>query len=665
MKLLYFIVVFFFLSFYSSFGQRFKHPGSILSYEDLSRIKLHIDAGDEPWTVLWNELQLSSMADCNGRPRKPVSDIASSDGARHRSDPDGMQAFINAVEWHITGERKYADCAVRLLSAWGNTVTSADGELFQYPCRTQMIAAEMLRYPDGRFYEGWSSKDRDMFLKKVRDIYYPACKKFCLMPATTPSWYAGAVTGIIIAGVLLDDEEIYNEGLDFFRNPDGTGSVYGVIADKNGQVSEMGRDNVHAMLGLWDLALSALIAYNQGDDLFAEDDNRLMRGVDYWCRYNLGYTDTPWEPLNTGWGGHFYYISTHNNGFRLRPDGTVFESVYHHYKERKSINDNQMPYLSKFVRLARPEPAGLGSGTLFYTINAESSPYSSENPDKAVGFDAESALEYILLKWNMPLKNDARGFELYRSSDGTDFKRIALKDYYTGCMYVDNDVAVGTKYYYKMRFINYKGYSEWSDVVSATADKGSDLPDGWLVANVSASGGYGKYSPVQNGTFAVLGAGYGLGEPGDSYTFVYKTLTGDGSVVVRLTSTEEAFKYVGIAMRNSLSPDSPEATMTLGGAGWRYGRMAVREDAGSNLYWKEGDIFTYAPAWFKLERKGNFVAAYQSRNGVDWFKVDGKEIKSLNKTLYVGMFSASGSDKLYQAVFDNVSVLKSSSSSKT
>ena len=190
------------------------------------------------------------------------------------------------------------------------------------------------------------------------------------------------------------------------------------------------------------------------------------------------------------------------------------------------------------------------------------------------------------------------------------------------------------------------------------------MPDGWLVANVSASGGYGKYSQVQNGTFAVLGAGYGLGEPGDSYTFVYKTLTGDGSVVVRLISTEEAFKYVGIAMRNSLSADSPEATMTLGGAGWRYGRMAVREDAGSNLYWKEGDIFTYAPAWFKLERKGNFVAAYQSRNGVDWFKVDGKEIKSLNKTLYVGMFSASGSDKLYQAVFDNVSVLKSSSSSK-
>ena len=36
------------------------------------------------------------------------------------------------------------------------------------------------------------------------------------------------------------------------------------------------------------------MAWGQGDDLYGAQDNRLMKGLEYTARYNLGY-DVPFE----------------------------------------------------------------------------------------------------------------------------------------------------------------------------------------------------------------------------------------------------------------------------------------------------------------------------------------------------------------------------------
>ena len=92
----------------------------------------------------------------------------------------------------------------------------------------------------------------------VRDVLVPACRSQA-MGNTMTSWSAPAATGVMAAGILLDDEALYNEALGYVRSRTISGSVYNSIAE-NGQVKEMGRDNVHAMLALNDLAQQAQMA---------------------------------------------------------------------------------------------------------------------------------------------------------------------------------------------------------------------------------------------------------------------------------------------------------------------------------------------------------------------------------------------------------------------
>ena len=268
------------MSLHVSAQRTFIHPGSILTKSDLERIKLHVDQKDEPWLTSWKELQSSSYGNCT-RTANPSTEIGGSDGNRQRADADATTALIEAIEWHVTGQARYANHAVKLLSAWGNKVETAKAELFQFPSVTMCMAAEMLRYEDGSFYEGWAESDLTNFLSMVRNILYPACKS---QAETNPmtSWSAPAMAAVLAAGVLLDDEAIYEEGLSYFRTPSIPGSVYNSIAE-NGQVKEMGRDNVHAMLTLGALAQMAQMAWCQGDDLYGEGDNRLLHGFEYWC----------------------------------------------------------------------------------------------------------------------------------------------------------------------------------------------------------------------------------------------------------------------------------------------------------------------------------------------------------------------------------------------
>ncbi len=296
-------------------------------------IRTHIEAHEEPWYSSWHDLQTSEFGNCS-RTANPSAEIGGSDGTRQRASADAYAALLDAIQWHVIGESRFADHAVKLLSAWGNTVRTADAQLFQFPARSMCIAAEMLRYEDGSFYEGWDSTDLDNFLCMVRTVLVPACRSQAVDNPMT-SWSAPAATGILAAGILLDDESLFEEGLGYYRSRTISGSVYNSIAD-DGQVKEMGRDNVHAMLTLNDLVQMAQLAWSQGVDIWGEDDNRLLRGFEYYCTYNMGHEDLDYAPCASSDGvSTWYYISVHNNAFRLRPDGLCYESVYHHYKEQK------------------------------------------------------------------------------------------------------------------------------------------------------------------------------------------------------------------------------------------------------------------------------------------------------------------------------------------
>lgn len=636
----------------SAMGRIFVHPGGIMTINDLNRVKQHVEAKDAPWYPLFTDLQKDAYGNMS-RTARGASDIGGSNGNRQRASGDAYAALVDAIEWHVTGNTKYADHAVKMLNAWGSTVKTANDQLFQLPSVTMTLAAEMLRNSDGSFYSGWANADKAAFLKMVREVLYPACKSQAETNTMT-SWSAPAAAAVMGAGILLDDETIYNEGLAFFKDSKYPGSVSNSIAE-DGQCKEMGRDNVHCMLALNALAEMAQMAWNQGDDLYSYLDNRLLKGFEYWCDYNIGHEDVAYKPV-----GNWYYISTHNNAFRLAPDGTCFECVYHHYQELKGMDGSTLfPNLTAFTKLARPEVGGdLANGTLLYTIDAAISPYWTTVPQVAEGVAAQAGADGVRLSWNDNGLNDASGFRILRAEEGKDYKEIVNWKNYTRKAYKDGTAEAGKTYSYQVVAFNHAGDAPASTSVTAATPQLGGLPNGWSLTGIGNGAGQAFFTNNMGNSFVVTGTGNGFRRHDEGHVFVYHKLNGDGCLVARLSDWKSDFKGVGLMLRNGLASGSTQMGLSLEGAGLRYLDCISRINASSQTEWKTGDDFTYAPVWLKLSRKGKTVTVSQSRDGKQWFDIQQLYL-DINETVYVGFQLAA--DNTSTVYFDHVELTQDNS----
>ncbi len=107
-----------------------------------------------------------------------------------------------------------------------------------------------------------------------------------MVPASITTGTTGTpIAALITIGVLCDNEAIFNEGVEYYKNGKGNGSIYNAVpymhGENLGQWQESGRDQQHAQLGVGFMATSCQIAWNQGIDLFGYADNRLLAGAEY------------------------------------------------------------------------------------------------------------------------------------------------------------------------------------------------------------------------------------------------------------------------------------------------------------------------------------------------------------------------------------------------
>ena len=103
-------------------------------------------------------------------------------------------------------------------------------------------------------------------------------------------------------------KRLFDRAVDYFHNGSGNGSLTHYIINEQGQCQESGRDQQHTQLGLAHLAEACEIAWNQGLDLYATADNRLLKGFEYTAKYNLGH-DVPFVPYRDTTGK--YYAQAH------------------------------------------------------------------------------------------------------------------------------------------------------------------------------------------------------------------------------------------------------------------------------------------------------------------------------------------------------------------
>ena len=125
-------ILFILLFSFSFVGQaQLLHPGMLNSKVELEFIKKKIKEGAEPWTSLFKLLQSDDHAKPDWRP-KPIADVIRGSynnpniGAGDLGN-DSQAAYIQSLEWALTGDKKYAEKAIEIMNAWSYQLKSISG----------------------------------------------------------------------------------------------------------------------------------------------------------------------------------------------------------------------------------------------------------------------------------------------------------------------------------------------------------------------------------------------------------------------------------------------------------------------------------------------------------------------------------------------------------
>lgn len=358
----------------SSSKRRFIHPGIAHTRGSIKFVKAKLNLKDQPWLQAWENLKESGFAssDWKPQPRAHVErgaynnpNIGASEFLR-----DGTAAYTLSLRWALAGDERHAKKAAQIIDVWSKklkSVTNHDARLLVGMAGHQYCnAAELLKHT----WDGWSLAGQKKFESMLREVWYPVIKDF--YPSANGNWDASMLQTMIAMGVFLDDEEMFDRSLKYFRNGKGNGAIRNYF-NEFGQCQESGRDQAHTQMGLEFLANTCETAWSQGVDLYGEADNRLLKGFEYTAKYNLGFK-VPYRRYKSFEGRYDYKKISKDSRGRLRP---MYEKVFNHYHNRKGLD---APFTKQAVEKKRPEGGRrvtLGWGTLMFA-NQPSSFKASE-----------------------------------------------------------------------------------------------------------------------------------------------------------------------------------------------------------------------------------------------------------------------------------------------
>ena len=180
----------------------------------------------------------------------------------------------------------------------------------------------------------------------IRRAMLPMMERFeAYSPYANGNWGAIVNRLRMACGIFLQDSILYRASVDYYLNAYDNGSLPHYV-DAVGQCQETGRDQAHAQLGLGALCDQCEMAWEQGDDLWGALDNRLMRGIEYTARYNLGY-DVPFHTWTDCTG--LYCDWTEPGAMQRGVVRDIYAQPYRHYVGRCGL---EMPYAARILALA-------------------------------------------------------------------------------------------------------------------------------------------------------------------------------------------------------------------------------------------------------------------------------------------------------------------------
>jgi hypothetical protein len=172
----------------------------------------------------------------------------------------------------------------------------------------------------------------------------------------------------------------------------------------------------------------------------------------------------------------------------------------------------------------------------------------------------------------------------------------------------------------------------------ATDVRAQSMPTGWSGANIGNPPLAGSASHT-GGVFTIEGSGADIWGTSDQLFFAYRQASGDVDIVARVISVENTHRWAkaGVMIRASLNGNSAHASMFVTpGMGLSFQRRPATAAASEST----AGPMAAAPAWVKLERRGQTITSYSSMNGTSWTRV-GSQTLTLPSTFYVGLADSS------------------------
>jgi phosphatidylserine/phosphatidylglycerophosphate/cardiolipin synthase-like enzyme/regulation of enolase protein 1 (concanavalin A-like superfamily) len=310
-------------------------------------------------------------------------------------------------------------------------------------------------------------------------------------------------------------------------------------------------------------------------------------------------------------------------------DATIVQWLRAHW-DRKWNNTGPSPETKVFVPLPPNTPTlvspanGAGSISSSVTLKWYAGKWAHKY-DVYVGTSSSSMTRILTDR------------ELGPSQTATDYKSATV-----------SGLQPNTTYYWKVvsrTMANLTATSAtWSFSTGTSTGGGSGtttLPNGWTTSDIGGVAAAGSAS-VSGSTFTVKGSGADIWGTADEFRFVYKPLTGDGSITARVDSitNQNAWSKAGVMMRETLAPGSKHATMLVSSSrGLAFQRRTSTN--GSSL--STAGAQATAPYWVRITRTGTTFRAYQSTNGSTWTLI-GSATMNVTPTIYVGLAVTSHAD---------------------
>ena len=261
-------------------------------------------------------------------------EVVARDGEFRKSKGGSERDMKAAWDCALKGQHEKA---LEIINAYADKLQRLDGHdaplcLIQgyWLCRAMMIE-KTHRTP------AWAAM--------LRRAMVPTMDKFeANSPYANGNWGAIVNRFRMACALAMDDKAMYQASIDYFLHANDNGALPNYVSE-TGQCQETGRDQGHAQLGLGAMCEICEMAWEQGDDLWGTLDNRLMKGMEYTARYNLGY-DVPFTTWTDCTG--LYNDWTEPGAMGRGKLWDIYRLPYQHYVGRKGL---KMPYTKKVLAL--------------------------------------------------------------------------------------------------------------------------------------------------------------------------------------------------------------------------------------------------------------------------------------------------------------------------